>query len=776
MSDTNNNNNADFTIVANGNYVSSTYEAPVLFSVVGSILEQIVVGREVDTPNSILAFVSGDRSEQVEYIEGLVGIGIFLSCLVSIWFITLLFFKCQGRDRVGCAAGYAFHDADSDKESLAEERRNRSAASGMLFRGDSQDVSIGAAVGDDDSVAMDEPARRESHRKSAQKLSSRLSSMFGSKNKTRQQLATDDNLQQQQLSPRPSHPKSKPPLVSIGGGGGGRTWSVVHNHHYENDYPDENCTYDSKNLEEIEMHMDLDNIVQSATQDSDTKSNKKGDGKSWTLQSLPKTIHIGDETDDEAINKNETQVEENKKKVWGQTCCCSFQPHNVSRRKSQTRVVFAFFAIVSLVCCALLVTHMYTPLESAALTSGDVVQETSQIVDELNEVLEVIDGAASATVLIMKTTPLQYDVLCPNIAVIDFQTQFGFNPNSIIETISTEYQNYIPTIVELLNTAKETGASVANVLQDVNEAVSTTNEYLWIIPLVICVTMLIIFSQLALMIAVIYKERTNKDIATEVPKIENCYGWTILPLQTIVVLVSWLLVIAFCFGIIVTTDSCMPYISSSTAGMGMSSTNTTTAGNGIGESVGVKIDIAIESITSGRGTPEDTVLAVLDQYIVTGEGGSDDTSSFIDDLANQRLSTYITGCQGAMSDPLAEVIIIQSLLQESLKNVDTQTSFANDVLGLESIESQCGASNQVRLFFDNLTVLNDQFADVNKAIKQAYDALSCPRVNTLYVQAVHGALCTDFATANANGLILLIVISFCGMILITLRAAWRSAA
>jgi len=146
----------------------------------------------VDTPNSILAFVSGDRSEQVEYIEGLVGIGIFLSCLVSIWFIALLLLKCQGRDRMGCATGYAFHDADSDTASLAEERRNRSAAaSGTLFRGDGEDISIGAAVGDDDSVAMDEPARRESRRKSAaalrkskqlfsssSRLSSRLSSMF----------------------------------------------------------------------------------------------------------------------------------------------------------------------------------------------------------------------------------------------------------------------------------------------------------------------------------------------------------------------------------------------------------------------------------------------------------------------------------------------------------------------------------------------------------------------------------------------------------------------
>jgi len=70
---------------------------------------------------------------------------------------------------------------------------------------------------------------------------------------------------------------------------------------------------------------------------------------------------------------------------------------------------------------------------------------------------------------------------------------------------------------------------------------------------------------------------------------------------------------------------------------------------------------------ASRGAPEATVLAVLDQYIVTCEGEGDDTPSFIDALTYQRLSTYITGCQGAMLDPLAEVIIIQDLLQEFLE-------------------------------------------------------------------------------------------------------------
>mmetsp|Transcript_14641 Transcript_14641/g.30462 ORF Transcript_14641/g.30462 Transcript_14641/m.30462 type:complete len:736 (+) Transcript_14641:161-2368(+) len=730
-------------------YVAPTYEAPGLFLLVGSVLQKIVVGRDVDTPNSILAFVSGNRAEQVEYIEGLVGIGIFLSCLVSIWFLTLLLLKCQGRDRMGCAAGFPFHDSDSDDKLQREERRKRGGASGTLFRGDGQDVSEGAAVGDDDSVAMDELARRGLRQKSLQRhksnISSRLAMMFGSKKKMGTQAFSKSSTNSN------SNSNNKGAMASSRGARDGRPWSVINDY----DYLDGNCTFDSKHLEEIELHMELDNIVQSATRDSEEKTKRKADKKPWTLRSLPKNVTIGDETDDEFVQQTRSGVPFGK--ACGQTFCCSFEPEHVSRRKACTRFVFALFAVLSVICCALLVTHMYLPLESGALTSGEVVEDTSRIVDEINKVLEVVDEAASATATMLQTTPLQYEVICPEFPVESFAAQFGFNPKAIIDTVSKEYQKYLPTIVESLNTAKETGESITNVLADVHKGVSKVNEYLWIIPLIICVTILITFSQLALMAAIVYKEKKFSDIGVEVPKVENCFGWTIIPLQLLVVLASWILVIAFCFGIVIATDSCIPSISTMELDTDVSSS--------------ISMENAFELITSSRGTPEDTILAVLDQYMLINTD-DDGTSSLIDDLAKRRLSMYITGCK---ENPLAELVVVQNLLQESLTSVDTQASFATDVLGLDFIERSCGASNQVKLFFDNLTVVNKQFANLDRAIDQAYNALSCQRVNALYVEAVHGALCTDFATANTNGLLFLILISFSGMVLITLRAACRSA-
>ena len=673
---------------------------------------------------------------------------------------------------MGCSAGYAFHD-DSDTD---DKQRQKSKSGGLILKssgGSGDDSSIGAAVDDNDSIAMDEPGKREIRRLSRLKSSNngrvssslkRLSSsMTFHKNKT---TATKEQRQVQSESIAAAN-KEKSRQVAASNV---KRWSVAQN--------------TNTSLEEYELQMtELDDIVQSQSDVSKQHNNKSGrstrtssSSSGWNankpitaLYSIPKKTKTKHDDDSSASSfvKNNSSRSKVPDKFWGQTICCSFDSKHVSRRRISTRIAFGFFAILSLICCVLLMTHMYMPLENAALTSQDVVEETSQIVNEINDVLIVLDEVAQTTVSIMATIPLLYSEICPSFSLDNFILQFGFNPEEMIQTISKEYLNYIPTVIDLLETAKDTSTTVTSVLQDVNIAVSTTNEYLWIIPLIICIIILIIFSQLALLCAVIYGERsrTNNNDDSVPPKIENCYGYFVLPLQTLVVLISWLLVILFCFGIIITTDSCSPSISTTTAA-NMPSAATATSFNNATSTTRDKIDLAFESITSGRGTPDDTVLAVLDQYMTIGITSGD---GLIDDIAKQRITTYITGCGGsgtgsnAIVDPLAEVIIIQGLLQESLDSVDTQTSFAYDVLGLDLIKENCGGDSgteQVQLFFDNIQLLNIQFRNVNQAIKQAYDAVSCPRINTLYVDVVHNALCTDFATANTNGLLLLICLLY----------------
>ncbi|VEU37571.1 unnamed protein product [Pseudo-nitzschia multistriata] len=469
----------DYAIVANENYVSPTYEPPQAFLNVGSALENIVTDRDRGSgdaaPNSILAFVAGDRAEQVEYIEGFVGIGIFLSCMVSIWFLVLLLLKFQGRDRVGCAAGFAFHDADSDTQSAKEERKTRGGASGTLFRGDGQDASVGAAVGADDSIAMDEPEVRKKKASEIEKQERKSSSGIFASVFGRSRDASGNEPRSE-----PSSPQHKGVVATFKGGRNGRNWSVLRddttdypnppdsNGNNDNNDNNDNNGYNYDNdenyvpyeLEEIELHMELDDIVHSATRASEKKEQKRRNkGKPWSLRSLPpKTVVLENDSNEDDLSIETKLAERENNKACGQTPCCSFDAKDVARRRVATRWVFAVFALISLICCILLITHMYVPLESAALTSKEVVRETSEIVDELNEVLEIVDEAATVTESLLKNTPLEYESLCPGFAVGNFASQFGFNPKTVIDTVVQEYINYIPTIRGLLDTAKETAS------------------------------------------------------------------------------------------------------------------------------------------------------------------------------------------------------------------------------------------------------------------------------------------------------------------------------
>jgi hypothetical protein len=111
-------------------------------------------------------------------------------------------------------------------------------------------------------------------------------------------------------------------------------------------------------------------------------------------------------------------------------------------------------------------------------------------------------------------------------------------------------------------------------------------------------------------------------------------------------------------------------------------------------------------------------------------------------------------------------------LEENLELMRTHLAQA-EAVGLDTMKEQCGTGNHVDKFFNGVYTLEGQLTNVLAALKEAGDTLACPAIHTLYVSAVHDAVCTDFATANANGFILLLLVSISNMILITLRSSWR---
>jgi hypothetical protein len=364
---------------------------------------------------------------------------------------------------------------------------------------------------------------------------------------------------------------------------------------------------------------------------------------------------------------------------------------------------------------------MYAPLEHSAMTTSSVVQEAKGIISEVNDVLAVLDTATTVTQDILRQqSETDFSSLCPDITSGEFSSAFGFDPDSIISTINEEYERYGTQAAELLATASDAVDSVAALLEGIDGPVQKANEYLWVVPLLICCTALVIFATLGLMTAVAWRERKVELMSqTDVPKIEDCYGFSFLPLLIVVCLLSWVLVILCCFGTVIITDTCVV------------------------------------------GSPDETILTIVQ-------------SQNLDDEVFRRLETYINGCMGP--DPLQDLVMLQGLLHETLGFVDERLQLADEI-GYGALEEICGPGNSVRPFFNDVKSLQNEVVNVNDAIQSAYYALECPRINTLYNQVAHEALCTDFATANVNGFLLFLFgPAISGLVLISLRASWRTAA
>lgn len=108
--------------IAFGNYTAPEYEPPRIVEVVGRALSI-----HNDGGCSIADFFSPDRNAQEDYINGFVGLGLFLLAIFGLWYLFLLLLKLKGSD-VGCASGRAFsvptafpHESDELLEN--DERR-----------------------------------------------------------------------------------------------------------------------------------------------------------------------------------------------------------------------------------------------------------------------------------------------------------------------------------------------------------------------------------------------------------------------------------------------------------------------------------------------------------------------------------------------------------------------------------------------------------------------------------------------------------------------------
>ena len=113
---------------------------------------------------------------------------------------------------------------------------------------------------------------------------------------------------------------------------------------------------------------------------------------------------------------------------------------------------------------------------------------------------------------------------------------------------------------------------------------------------------------------------------------------------------------------------------------------------------------------------------------------------------------------------------LERIVQSNIDLIWRQISTV-DSIGRATLIDKCGGDRLSDLLSGarNLAKL---LTAVRRALDSASGTLECQRINPIYVEAAHNALCTDIASGTAYGFTLFFVLAICTMAMVSLRASW----
>jgi hypothetical protein len=115
---------------------------------------------------------------------------------------------------------------------------------------------------------------------------------------------------------------------------------------------------------------------------------------------------------------------------------------------------------------------------------------------------------------------------------------------------------------------------------------------------------------------------------------------------------------------------------------------------------------------------------------------------------------------------------LEAILKERVDEMRYRLEQA-DAVGYDIMRDRCGTGNNVDRFFVGVRILEGQLYSVQVSLANAGNTLQCPKIHKLYSSVIQDSVCTEMASANANGFVLVLLVAISNMILISLRASWR---
>ncbi|KAG7349167.1 hypothetical protein IV203_011764 [Nitzschia inconspicua] len=383
----------------------------------------------------------------------------------------------------------------------------------------------------------------------------------------------------------------------------------------------------------------------------------------------------------------------------------------INPRENRTRICFVIFASIALLCVPLILIFSYGPMKEATDGSEQLILSIRDSMDQVEASLNSIETASRSAAEILDSTPTDLAVICPLVPAHAFEADLGVDLSNIVRSVADEYNGLKEEVTSQLAVGNNLVDRVDTSVTNFEASVDTTEKYMWAIPaLLFAIGVLSAVSILGVVMA--WKEKSDF-------RFQRTMSWIVLPLLILASIACWMVVVFASMGSMVGTDLCLS--------------------------------------SSRTGSPDQTIQEILSFHLSAN------------DTTFQLVSAYTNQCQGP--DPGEQIDTLVQEIQGHIDNIWRQMSLI-DSLGRSTVIAKCGDEETFTSMLSAARNLARLLTAIRRSLSIAERSLKCDKINPIYVEAAHQAICTNALTGTVNGFILFLIVSTCVMVMISLRASW----
>lgn len=158
--------------------------------------------------------------------------------------------------------------------------------------------------------------------------------------------------------------------------------------------------------------------------------------------------------------------------------------------------------------------------------------------------MNTIESARLSSIDIVKWTPVDLSLVCPNVDPDQLELVLGFDLRDLATIISDEFPVINEAVKQNTTTVQKMLSRIDTSLTDFEAYVDKAEDFMWIVPgLLFAVSMLASITMLGVLLA--WREKSGKCF-------QRTMSYVTLPLLLVVTLMCWALVISSAFGAMIT--------------------------------------------------------------------------------------------------------------------------------------------------------------------------------------------------------------------------------